>query len=474
MSLDDLQHINKYGEPNCNPDRIMVIGVGGGGSNAVNHMFAKHTQNVSFVVANTDRQALAKSPVPKKLMLGPTVTKGRGAGNVPETARRAAEESAQEIDALFTDETDMVFITASMGGGTGTGAGPVVARIARERGLLTVGIVTIPFLFEGMKKINKALAGAEEMARYVDALLVINNERLTECYPDMAFVNAFAKADDTLAIAAESISEIVTNDGYINLDFNDVDTTLRNGGTALISVGYGEGENRVTDAINDALHSPLLKNTDVFSSKRLLFNLCYSPNSEQEFKSHEANELSAFVSRIDSQVDVDVIWGITYDDKLGDRVKFTILAAGFDAAERDFGVDRPQVNTGTSRQETEKINNEKIGEYYGAEKIGEMQRIKDQQRYYIYSNDQLDNDELIDSLERTPAYNRDKKMMVSSVRPSIQSTPTPAPAGTQRPAAETRQQAPSPQPAQPRQQQSAPAKPGPRPNSNVISFGSDE
>lgn len=469
MSLDDLQHIDKYGEQNYNPEQIMVIGVGGGGSNAVNHMFAKHTQRVSFVVANTDRQALAKSPVPKKLLLGPNVTKGRGAGNVPETARRAAEESAQDIDNLFTDETDMVFITASMGGGTGTGAGPVVARIARERGLLTVGIVTIPFLFEGMKKINKALAGAEEMAKYVDALLVINNERLTECYPDMAFVNAFAKADDTLSIAAESISEIITNDGYINLDFNDVDTTLRNGGTALISVGYGEGENRVTDAINDALHSPLLKNTDVFSSRRLLFNLCYSPKADQEFKSQEAKELSAFVSRIDSQVDVDVIWGITYDENLGNRVKFTILAAGFDAVDSEFGVDAAPMTGNKSTQDSEKINNEKIGEYYGAEKIDDLQRLKEQQRYIILSPDQLDNEEIIDTLERTPAYNRDKKMIVSSVKPQVQVN-TGAASPVQRPATDTQQQAYS---AQQRQAASQP-KPSGRPNGNVISFGSDE
>lgn len=474
MSLDDLKHIDKYGEQDYNPDRIMVIGVGGGGSNAVNHMFAKHTQSVAFVVANTDRQALAKSPVPTKLMLGPTVTKGRGAGNVPEVARRAAEESATEIANLFTDETDMVFITASMGGGTGTGAGPVVARIARERGLLTVGIVTIPFLFEGMKKINKALAGAEEMAKYVDALLVINNERLTECYPDMAFANAFAKADDTLAIAAESISEIVTNDGYINLDFNDVSSTLRNGGTALISVGYGEGSNRVTDAINDALHSPLLKNTDVFSSKRLLFNLCYSPTAEQEFKAEEARELSAFVTRIDSQVDVDVIWGITYDENLGNRVKFTILAAGFDASEGDMNAVR--IDGAGNRQETEKIDNEKIGEYYGTEKIDDLQRLKEQQRYIILNNDQLDNDEIIDTLERTPAFNRDKKMIVSSIKtggitPGAASRVPDAPAASQQQSQSAPQQQSAPQPRTAPQPQQRPQDSR---NNNIISFGSEE
>ena len=271
----DFQYLDKYKENADAPDRIMVLGVGGGGNNAVNHMYTEaKIHGVSFVVVNTDDMALKTSPVPNKLLIGPNTTKGRGAGNKPEKAREAAEESAAQIAELFTPEIDMVFITAGMGGGTGTGAGPVVARIARERGLLTIGIVTIPFRFEGLRKINKALAGADEMGRYVDALLVINNERLSEIYPELEFDCAFAKADDTLSIAAQSISEIVTNPGKINLDMNDVDTTLRDGGTALISIGYGEGENRVTAAIEDALHSPLLKTTAVLSSKRLLVNLC--------------------------------------------------------------------------------------------------------------------------------------------------------------------------------------------------------
>lgn len=439
MSNDDLQHLDKYNQPDYDPNRIMVIGVGGGGSNAVNHMFRQHTQCVSFVVINTDKQALEKSPVPRKVLIGPTITKGRGAGNKPEVAREAAEESAPDIESLFTDETDMVFITASMGGGTGTGAAPVVSRIARERGLLTVGIVTIPFLFEGMKKINKALAGAEEMGKYVDTLLVINNERLTEIYPDAAFEDAFAKADDTLSIAAQSISEIITNNGYINLDFNDVDTTLRNGGTALISIGYGEGENRVTNAINDALHSPLLKNTDVFSSKRLLFNLCYSRNATHEFKSHEARELSAFITKIDSQVDVDIIWGITYDETLGDRVKFTILAAGFDADDNREPESEIVITPADRKTGKDKIDKEKIGEYYGPEKIDDLQRLKEQQRYIILSTDQVDNDEIIDTLERTPAYNRDKKMAAGAVKAPgqavarPQTTPSPSSPAAEQP-----------------------------------------
>ena len=307
---EEADYLDKYKETTEAPDRIMVLGVGGGGNNAVNHMYTEaKIHGVSFVVVNTDDMALKTSPVPKKLLIGPNTTKGRGAGNKPEKAREAAEESSAQIAALFKPETDMVFITAGMGGGTGTGAAPVVARIARERGLLTIGIVTIPFRFEGLRKISKAIAGADEMGKFVDALLVINNERLSEIYPDLEFDSAFAKADDTLSIAAQSISEIVTNPGKINLDMNDVDTTLRDGKTALISIGYGEGENRVTDAITDALHSPLLKNTDVFSSKRLLFNLCYSRNSDVPFLASEVEQLNDFVDKIDEDVDVSVFCG---------------------------------------------------------------------------------------------------------------------------------------------------------------------
>ena len=206
---------------------IKVMGVGGGGNNAINHMYLQNIEGVSFVVLNTDRQQLNQSPVPNRVLLGPNTTHGLGAGNVPDVARRAAEESEAEIAALFDDDTKMVFITAGMGGGTGTGAAPVVARIAHEKGVLTIGIVTIPFLFEGTKKILKAIAGADEMGKYVDALLVINNQRLTEIYKDLDFTNAFGKADDTLTIAARSISDLITVEGKINLDFNDVNTTLR-------------------------------------------------------------------------------------------------------------------------------------------------------------------------------------------------------------------------------------------------------
>ena len=302
---------------------IKAIGVGGGGGNAVNYMFRQGIKHVSFVVLNTDRQALRQSPVPTKVMIGD----GLGAGDRPEVAREAAENDIAKIEALFQDDTRMVFITSGMGGGTGTGASPVVARVAREKGLLTIGIVTIPFYFEGEEKINKAFAGADEMAKYVDALLLINNERLTEIYGDLDFINGFGKADDTLATAACSISELITCDGYMNLDFNDVNTTLRDGGAAIISSGYGEGENRVTKALEDALASPLLKHRDISTAKRLLFNIYFSQEANNKFKLSEVNELTSFVQKINPKV--KIIWGVAFDKDLGEQIKITMLASGF-------------------------------------------------------------------------------------------------------------------------------------------------
>ena len=368
---------------------IKVIGVGGGGNNAINHMYRQDISDVSFVVCNTDAQALKCSPVPNKLLIGPNTTKGQGAGNVPEVARAAAEESANEIAELFKDGTSMVFVTAGMGGGTGTGAAPVVARIARENDILTVGIVTIPFLFEGEKKILKALNGADEMSKYVDALLVINNERLTDIYGDLDFSNGFAKADDILSIAAQSISEIITVNGKINLDLNDVSTTLKDGGVALISRGYGEGENRITKAIQDALNSPLLRNRDIEGSKKILFNIYYNPNdTEKPFKMSELNEFTSFMNQFS---DMDVIWGVSYDETLGSKVRITILASGFSVTitdDKEFRT-QPAESTETSAQTT---TNEvqRIAEEYGSDKVNAQRQQQARARYIILTPDQFD------------------------------------------------------------------------------------
>ena len=252
---------------------IKVIGVGGGGGNAVKNMYRTGIRDVSFVLCNTDNQALAKSEIPVKLQIGRETTKGLGAGNDPEVARQAAEENVEDIRAQFDDSTEMVFITAGMGGGTGTGAAPVVAREAKKAGMLTIGVVTIPFKFEQRPKIEQALRGVEAISQHVDALLVINNERIFDIYQNCNVYDAFRRVDDTLTIAVKSISEIITAEGIINLDFRDVSKVLKDGGVAIMSYGLGQGERRLADAIEAALPSPLLNDNDIYSSKKILFNI---------------------------------------------------------------------------------------------------------------------------------------------------------------------------------------------------------
>ncbi|HCD77361.1 MAG TPA: cell division protein FtsZ, partial [Prevotella sp.] len=285
-----------FGEPDKPQSIIKVIGVGGGGGNAVNHMYREGIHDVTFVLCNTDKKALDDSPVPVHLQLG---EEGLGAGNNPETGKEKAVESEGEIRNMLNDGTKMVFITAGMGGGTGTGAGPEVARIAKDMGILTVGIVTIPFRFEGPKKIDQALDGVEEMSKHVDALLVINNERLRQIYPDLAVLDAFGKADDTLSVAAKSIAEIITVHGLINLDFNDVKTVLKDGGVAIMSTGYGEGEERVKKAIEDALNSPLLNDNNVFNSKKILLSISFSneKKEKQDFMMEEMSYVNDFMEK---------------------------------------------------------------------------------------------------------------------------------------------------------------------------------
>lgn len=301
---------------------IKVVGVGGGGSNAVQHMYEAGIQDVSFLIINTDKQALKGSMIPNKLLIS---EKGLGAGAKPEVAREFAVQYTDAIKQALSDGTEMVFITAGMGGGTGTGAAPVVAQLAHEMGILTVGIVTIPFRFEGRKKIMMALEGVRAIERWCDALLVVNNNRLIDVYPDLNFGNAFGKADDTLTIAAKSISDIINIQGYINLDFADVSTTLRNGGVALISTGTASGENRLSKAIDAAINSPLLQDNKINDAKHLLFELCFS--HDNPISMSEISEMNQFVDSLNS--DIEVIWGAMYDDTLGDDVRIILLASGF-------------------------------------------------------------------------------------------------------------------------------------------------
>lgn len=312
--------------PLANSSIIKVIGVGGGGGNAVNHMHSQGIADVSFVVCNTDNQDLERSSVPIKVQLGKDITQGLGAGGDPEIARQAAEESIEDIQNMLADNTKMVFITAGMGGGTGTGASPVIARVAKEMNILTVGIVTIPFAFEGKRKIRQALGGVVALSEFVDAILVINNEKLKLIYPDLGLDNAFAKADDVLTNAAKAIAEIITIPGYINTDFADVNTIMRDGKVAIMNTGFASGENRITKAIEDALNSPLLNTNDVKGAKKVLLSLYCS--RENIIKMEEISQIHDFMASVGE--DVTVIWGASYDEELKDQVKITLIATGFD------------------------------------------------------------------------------------------------------------------------------------------------
>lgn len=417
MTPEELENVHDFVIDNTpeytEPTIIKVVGVGGGGGNAITHMFNKGINKISYALCNTDSQALNASPVKTKIVLGPTVTKGLGAGNNPNVAREAAEESVPELTRLFQDGTQMVFITAGMGGGTGTGAAPVVARVAHEMGLLTIGIVTIPFLMEGEAKIDKALSGAKEMSKYVDALLIINNEILVEQFGELDFVTAFAKADDTLANAANSIAELIYTQGHINVDFKDVETTLRDSGVAVISTGYGEGEKRVSAAVKDALNSPLLRANDIGTSKRILFNLYSSRNAKNPLKMSEINEFRDFTKKISG---LDMIYGVAYDDSLGDKVKVSILAAGFksnflkDNSDDDFKKYHGTVfgiNESTQNEHDE--NKDIMIRMYGQKQVASFKEHKDSKNFVILSKEMMNNDNIIELLENTPAYDRKEK-----------------------------------------------------------------
>lgn len=403
---------------------IKVIGVGGGGDNAVNYMYRQNIPNVNFVVCNTDEQALKMSPVPNQLLLGWEVTHGRGAGNDPAKGRQCAEASSEDIRALFDKNTEMVFITAGMGGGTGTGAAPVVAQLAKEEGKLTIGIVTVPFLFEGKKKIMKALAGAKEMQKHVDALLVINNENLIEIYPDLDFFNAFEKADDTLANAARSISEIISEECYINVDFEDVKATLRDSRTAIIATAYGEGENRITSAIRNALHSPLMKQHDINTSQRLLLKFSCNRNSDRPITAAEMTEIYNFTSKMPESIDVK--WGIADNPELGEKLKVTILASGFDLTLVEGKKDKaeggakdegpivifgggPEKHDAKVAQEEEM--NKEIANLYGPEKLMQQMRDANRAKYAVLDPSQFDNHEVAALLERVPTFTRDQRTL---------------------------------------------------------------
>lgn len=373
------------------PRIIKVIGVGGGGGNAVGQMYRDNIPEVRYLVANTDHKALDDSPVPDRLQLGP----GLGAGGDPVKGQELAEANVEKIRAAFEDETKMVFITAGMGGGTGTGASPVIAREARKNGILTIGIVTIPFLFERERQIDKALDGLDLLAKEVDALLVINNQRLCEIYPNLSIIDAFKRADETLSTAVSSITEIISMHGRVNLDFEDVRTVLTNGGVAVMSTGYAEGENRVTKAIHDALHSPLLNNNDVYGAKNILLAITTSNDPKSTLLTSEIDEITSFMSNFSS--DITTKWGLAIDPNLGKKIKITILASGYGLYSKKMKKAPAQ-----DRGKEDAIHGDRRERFYEPTKSARRRPP----HCYLFSENDLNNAELLEMVESVPTRMR--------------------------------------------------------------------
>jgi cell division protein FtsZ len=317
----------KFDIPKQEKSIIKVIGVGGGGGNAVAHMFNQGIRGVDFAVCNTDSQAMENNPIPIRINLGPTLTEGRGAGSRPEVGKEACIESIDEVRAYLNEGTKMVFITAGMGGGTGTGAAPIIAKAAKELGILTVGIVTLPFGFEGIRRKKNAAEGLDQLKKNVDSILVISNDKIQEMHGDLPVSEAFGNADDVLTTGAKSIAEIITVPGYINVDFEDVRFVMKDSGVAMMGIGMAEGENRARKAINMALNSPLLEDNDIRGAKHILLNI--SSAKTREVTMGEIKEITDFVQE-EAGYGTDLIWGNCQDDSLGEKLAVTIIATGFE------------------------------------------------------------------------------------------------------------------------------------------------
>ncbi|WP_372752006.1 cell division protein FtsZ [Labilibaculum sp.] len=374
---------------------IKVIGVGGGGGNAVNYMYKQGIKDVDFIICNTDAQALETSEIPVKIQLGESLTEGRGAGNKPERGEQSAIENLDDVNEVLADNTKMVFITAGMGGGTGTGAAPVIAKAAKEMGILTVGIVTIPFRFEGRQRLHQAIAGINKLKENVDSLLVINNEKLSEIYGDLKLSTAFSKADDVLATAAKGIAEIITLHGYINVDFEDVKTVMTDSGVAVMGSASAEGEDRAVMAIREALTSPLLNSNDVRGARNILLNIS---SGEEEVTMDEVGQITDYVQEAVGD-SASIIWGTGHDSALENKVSVTIIATGFDnglipeekLASKPNSFQAARSNNTTSEQMKIKL---------------EEEQKKTEEKKVILTN--LKDNE-IDEMENIPAYKRRQK-----------------------------------------------------------------
>ncbi len=422
---------------------IKVIGVGGGGGNAVNHMFEEGIKDVGFMLCNTDEQALKNSPVPLKIQLGSSLTEGRGAGNKPEVGREAAIENIEDVKKTLQESTKMVFITAGMGGGTGTGAAPVIAEACRELDILTVGIVTLPFRNEGRRRIKQAIDGIAQMESHVDSLLVINNERIREMYGDFKISEAFAKADNVLTTAAKGIAEIITVPGYINVDFADVETVMRTSGVAIMGSAKAEGEGRALKAVEEALNSPLLNNNDINGARNILLNIT---SGGEEVTMDEIGEITDYI-QTKAGHDADLIWGNGVDESLGKELSVTVIATGFSVSsipemmaarkvEKTYHtlVDEPQQTppprpkpearvpfTGSEPKHSTAVNQQSIefeinhpedefDELYGKSKTADPGK-----EYSVKMDYSSSTEEEVDELENIPAYRR-KKVNIQNMK----------------------------------------------------------
>jgi cell division protein FtsZ len=316
--------------PKDEPSIIKIIGVGGGGSNAVTHMFKQGIVGVDYAICNTDAQAMQLSPVPVRIALGASLTEGRGAGSKPDVGKRACLESQQEIIDFLENGTKMVFITAGMGGGTGTGAAPVIAKIAREMGILTVGIVTLPFTFEGRIRVSNGYDGMEELRQNVDCLVVVSNDKLRQIHGNMRMSEAFSQADNILCTAAKGIAEIITVPGYVNVDFEDVNTVMRDSGVAIMGTAAVEGDNRARRAVDEALNSPLLEDGNIFGAKNILVNIT---SGVSEATMDEIFEITEFIQQ-EAGENANLIWGNCFDERLGEKLSVTIIATGFESVRK--------------------------------------------------------------------------------------------------------------------------------------------
>lgn len=359
----------KFDLPKNQSSIIKVIGVGGGGSNAVNHMYKQGIKGVDFVITNTDNQALETSPVPTKVQLGANLTEGMGAGSIPEVGREAAKENIEEIRNVLQNNTKMVFITAGMGGGTGTGAAPVIASIAKEMGILTVGIVTVPFNFEGRKRRMQADAGIQELRKNVDTLLIICNDKLRELCGDLKLSEAFSRADNILTVAAKGIAEIITVTGYINVDFKDVNTVMRNSGVAIMGTGVASGEERAIKAVEQALTSPLLNDSNIKGAKNILL---YISSGKNEVTMDEVTEITDYI-QTESGSTAEIIWGNGNDDSLDDMISVTIIATGFNSnIVNDIAIDN---NTSAIQRKVVNLHEEEVKQEK-VEKVVDLEDIK--------------------------------------------------------------------------------------------------